>query len=347
MTCRCVASHGGQATLPWSQSPAELHALWALALQQAAPQSPKAKQAVDWLLAHRVGYRWSPDKATGPATLALCRWAADTRFDGDRYTLKVFVNDVLAKTLDVDPKAGTQTIDVPAGCLKKEGRQRINFQIAGRGRYAYQCVLGGFVPTEKLQSRRPTTGRSLAPTSPRRWRSTAGKFRAAFDGVHGRTRRVHQSDHAIAGRAARVGRHSRVWRRHAGSDTPEEQLEYLVITEPIPSGTTVIEQSIRGGFERFELSPGAITFYVGNRRGVEPIHYEVYGYLPGSYRTVPTVVRNAHRPEQLAISTPKPLAVLPSGAKSADPYRLTPRELFELGMYRFDKGDLKTARRAS
>ena len=58
---------------------------------------------------------------------------------------------------------------------------------------------------------------------------------------------------------------------------------------------------------------------------VEPIQYEVYGYLPGSYRTVPTVVRNAYRPEQLAVSAPKSLAVLPSGAKSADPYRLTPQ----------------------
>ena len=103
-------------------------------------------------LAHRVGYRWSPDKATGPATLALCRWSAETRFDGERYTLKVFVNDVLAKTLDVDPTAGTQTIDVPAAMLKKEGKQRINFQIAGRGRYSYQCVLGGFVPADKLKA---------------------------------------------------------------------------------------------------------------------------------------------------------------------------------------------------
>ena len=31
------------------------------------------------------------------------------------------------------------------------------------------------------------------------------------------------------------------------------------------------------------------------------------------------------------MTTPKPLAVLPQGAKSADPYRLTPQELYELG----------------
>ena len=100
-------------------------------------------------------------------------------------------------------------------------------------------------------------------------------------------------------------------------DVPEERLEYLVVTEPIPAGATVISDSICGGFERFELSPGAITFYVGNRRQVAPIRYEVYGYLPGSYRAAPTLVRNAYRPEQLAVAAPKALCVLPAGGARA------------------------------
>ena len=44
-----------------------------------AEESPKAKELVDWLLAHRTGNRWAPEKATGPAALALCRWFADSR----------------------------------------------------------------------------------------------------------------------------------------------------------------------------------------------------------------------------------------------------------------------------
>ena len=120
--------------------------------EQIAPQSPKAKELVDWLLAHRTGYRWSPDKATGPAALALCRWFAESRFDGERYKLGVSVNGAEAVVLDIDPAAGTRVIDVPASVLQKEGKQRINFQITGRGRYVYQCILGGFVPAEKLKS---------------------------------------------------------------------------------------------------------------------------------------------------------------------------------------------------
>ena len=68
-------------------------------------------------MAHRVGYRWSPDTATGPAVLALAQWFAKSRFEGGKYTLSVFVNDVLAKRLEVDPAAGTQAIDVPGAML--------------------------------------------------------------------------------------------------------------------------------------------------------------------------------------------------------------------------------------
>ena len=68
------------------------------------------------------------------------------------------VNGAPAKTLDVDPAAGTLSIEVPPAMLRTQGKQRIHFQIAGRGRYAYQCIVGGFVPAERSRAR-PTTGK--------------------------------------------------------------------------------------------------------------------------------------------------------------------------------------------
>src|SRR5690606_6728031 len=50
--------------LAWNQSPTELRALVALALEQLSPADAKLAAQIDWLLAHRVGHRWSPDKAT-------------------------------------------------------------------------------------------------------------------------------------------------------------------------------------------------------------------------------------------------------------------------------------------
>ncbi|MHC4401725.1 MAG: tetratricopeptide repeat protein, partial [Planctomycetota bacterium] len=321
-------------SLPWSHSPVELRALYAVAIQKAVGRSPEAQRLVDWLLTHRLGNRWSPEKATGPAALALCRWYAESRFEDEHYRLAVFVNDVQAKVLEVDAGSGTQRIDVPTSALE-DGKQRITFQLTGRGRYTYQCILSGFVPADKLRS--TTTDWVMTRAyQPAPLEVDGREVPRGFGVVQGDVEKFRNPLTELA-----VGRRGAVElnvRREVSASVPEEQLEYLVITEPIPSGTTVIEQSVKGPFERFEIGPGAITFFVGNRRSIGTIRYELLGYLPGEYRAGATVIRNAHRPEQMVTSGPKPLVVLPLGAKSSDPYRLTPQELLDLGKHDFEKG---------
>jgi len=344
-----------QGCLPWSHSPTELRALCALGLQEVAPNATQVKELIDWLLAHRTGHRFSPDKATGPAAMALCRWFAgrsglaltpggggvEGGLSGQAltYKLAIFVNDVQAAVLDIDETTGTQTIDVPASLLQ-EGKQRINFQITGRGRYTYQCILGGFVQAEKLKS--TTTDWEIRRTyEPAPLEVDGREIPRGFGVLTGSYSTFKNPLTQLP-----VGRRGLVElyvRREVSSNTPEQHLEYLVVTEPIPSGTTVIEKSVTGPFERFEVSPGAITFYIGSRRSIGTIRYELYGYLPGQYRAGPTVVRNAHRPEQLVVSEPKSLVVLPPGVQGDDKYRLTPEELYALGKHYFDEGEMDRA----
>ncbi len=328
------------ASLPWSFSPIELHALYALALQQAVPDSPKAKEQIDWLMAHRSGTRWNPEKATGPATLALSQWYSKNRFDGEHYKLTIFVNDLKAKEIDVTKETGVQTIDIPARLLKA-GKQRINIQIAGRGRYTHQAILSGFVAADKLTGTTKdwTVTRIYEPAPleldgqdiPRGFGVLSGSYNTFRNPL----------TQLPVGKRGHVELH--IHRDNVPQNTPDGNLEYLVVTEPIPSGASVAEKSIRGGFERFELSPGAITFYIGNRHGIEDIHYDLHGYLPGQYRGAPTTVRNAYRPEQLAVAQAKSLTVLPLGEKSNDQYRLTPQELYELGKRQFAKHNFAEA----
>ena len=68
----------------------------------------RAKELIDWLLAHRTGLRWEPDKATGPAALALGAWFGGNRTADEHYRLAVLVNDQPAATLDVQPSAPTR-----------------------------------------------------------------------------------------------------------------------------------------------------------------------------------------------------------------------------------------------
>lgn len=327
-------------SLPQNSAGAELRALYALALEQLEADSPKLKPLVEYLQTHRTGYRWSPDRATGPATLALCQWYARTKHDTEHYKLKVFVNDNLVKELDITPETRSEVLDVPNNLLG-EGKQRVHFELTGRGRFAYQCIYGGFVAADKLVA---TTKDWVVERNyePAPLEVEGREIPRGFGIVNGAINWFRNKLTQLP-----VGKRGLVqidlYRQNVPNNTLDESLEYLVVTEPLPSGVTVIENSVQGGFERYEVSPGAITFYIGNRRHVHTIHYQVHGYLPGEYRAAPTVVRNAYRPEQLAITALHPLAVLPLGAKSADEYKLTPQELFELGKRDFEAGRMPGA----
>ncbi len=329
-----------RALLAWNNSSAELRALYLIALEKAEPESAKSKEQVDWLLAHRTGHRWSPDKATGPAVLALAQWFAKTRFDAEHYQLTVVVNGFEVKKLDVTPEAKTQTVEIPAGLLKKD-KQRIQFQLAGRGQYTYQCLLSGFVPADKLKSTTKNwiVQRHYEP-APRELDGQA--IPRGFDVVQGPfTMFRNPLTQLPVGQRGHV--EIRLSRINLRADTADEKVEYLVVTEPLPAGVTVIEQSVTGPFERFELTPGEITFFIGSQKFPAPIQFDVHGYLPGEYRAGPTAVRNAYRPEQLAVADVRRLAVLPLGGRSGDEYRLSPRELFEFGKRFFEKHEWQAA----
>jgi TolA-binding protein len=333
--------------LPWNSGEAELRALVALAEQGVNPASPRIKQQIDWLESHRTGHRWSPDKATGPATAALSKWYSRSRVGGDKYTLAVFVNDALFKTLELSGDSGSQTLDVPTERLVKGGKQRVQFGLTGRGRYTYQCTYGGFVAADKLKS-------TDDHVEIRRYYEPApldfdGKpVPRGFDVVSGSYTHFRNplTQFPVGGRAEVTIDFNR--RRYVSAEGPESY-PYLVVTEPLPSGATVDEKSISGSFERYELTPGAITFYLGaqyaasGRYYLPQLKYTLVGYIPGTSRIAPTMLRDAYKPEKLYVSGPTQLAVLPYGEKSKDPYRLTPRELFELGKREFDKKMLKEA----
>jgi len=327
-------------SLPWTHSPVELRALYALALERTNGDAAKTKELVDWLMAHRTGHRWAPEKATGPAALAVCTWFAKTKFEDEHYKLTIFVNDNQVQVLDVTKETATQTVEVPTKFLK-DGKQRINFQLAGRGRYTYQCNYGGFVTADKLKS---TTldFKVVRHHEPAPQELDGQEIPRGFDVLQGSiTTFRNPLTQLPVGKRGQV--ELQISRYNIPANTPEDQLEYLVVTEPLPAGVTVVENSIKGGFERFEIQPGAITFYVGSRHYIEAIRFDVHGYTPGTYKAGPTVLRNAYRPEQLAVATTKTLTVLPLGAKSADEYQLSPRELFEFGKRLYAKHDYQAA----
>jgi uncharacterized protein YfaS (alpha-2-macroglobulin family)/TolA-binding protein len=312
-------------------------ALLALALGRARADAPRRKENVDRLLAERRGNRWSPERATGPAVVALAEWSVENRPGGERYELVIVVNDYEAARLQIDPAEAARSVAIDAKHLKS-GKQRIQFKMTGRGELVYQCTLGGFVAADKLKTTARTWYvRRYYEPAPREF--DGRELPRGFGGLSGSYNTFRNPLTQLP-----VGRRGRVeieaWRSYNGNPT-DDQLEYLIVREPLPAGVSVVESSVKGPFERHEVLPGEIVFYVGNRRGIGTITFDVVGTVDGQYRAAPTTVIDAHRPDRMVVTAPAKLDVLARGQTSTDKYRWTPEELAELGRRHFARRDFK------
>ena len=321
----------------WMTDRGEITALHLLALQAVDPASVKIPELADALLGMRVGSRWSVEKANGPAVAALAEWFAKTEHVSEKYTLQVFVNDREVETLTIDPAVdGSRRIRVPAEMLAEDKPQRINFDMEGRGEFSYSAVLTGYVPAGKVTSTTKDweVKRRYEPTArlhnghpiPRGFGVVAFPYSAFTNPL----------TQVPVGKRGEV---SLFPRRRNVSNRQDVEYPYLILTEPIPAGCTVLTESIEGDFERYEMNSGSITFYLGDKRDLGWIRYTLVGYVPGDYRVTPSVMRNFYDPQQMAVAAVGSMTVLDRGEESDDAYRWSPEELYHLGTWLFNEGD--------
>ncbi|MCC9609742.1 tetratricopeptide repeat protein [Blastopirellula sp. JC732] len=330
-------SGGGITPLSWNSAEVETRGLYALCLYKLSPQQEELRKEVEWLMQHRCGARWAPEKAVGPIMLAVCGYNATKQLAADAYDLTVMVNDKPLKTLKFDANSTTQTLDVPVDMLTNKEKETIRFELNGRGEFSYECVLAGFVAADKLES-------TANNWTVRRYYTPAP---IEFDG-----RPVSSGFGLLAGSyssfrntmtqlpAAKKGHVTlEMWRNNVAGNSRDQQMPYLIAFEPLPSGVRVDEKTVTGPFERFEIQPGGILFYLGGNRGLGTIQFDVIGSIPGDYQGLPTILRDAYHLSDMVVAKSQELKVLPLGGKSEDKYRLTPLELYELGRLKFDKHD--------
>ncbi len=338
----------------------EAQALTALALLGIDPVSPQAKVLIEAILRQRTGLRWTPEKVTGPAVLAAAAWLAKDRAAAGPCRLSIAVNGKPVKTLDLDPQGPTQIVNVPLAMLVK-GQQRIELRPDGPARLAYRCTLSGVEPAEFVQG--TSTVWSIG-----RWYEPGpmvvdeSEVPRGFSALSGNARRAEFSNRMTQLPAARRGSvELQITSPRNASDFDEDLRSRfkageggpdLLVIEPLPSGARVMPSSLVGCFDRAEILPGRIVFFLnGWHAAGGSIRYELEGVFPGSDLISPTFLCRAghHVPmvgdAPLAVAKPTPLVVLPQGARSTDPYRLSPDELLSLGATAKRKGDVAAATR--
>ena len=343
------AGPGREDRLSWADGhgtgwhgPAETTALAALAFAEARPASRERAGAVAWLEAHRGPAGWSPAKAKGPALAALAQARGQARAAEDRYRLTITVNATKLEPIEVAGAAEPRSIRVPAAAVKPGGENRIRFDVEGRGTFGYAATLAGFArdfgPEQAQANRRflVTQRISLAPEP-----SLDGKpLPAGFGVAPGSTYFENWVKQVPLGGRARV----RVDLLDLQPpSTPAWERDFLVLREPLPAGTTLVEGSVQTQASRYELADGVLTFYFPPGQLPRYTYYDVYGYLPGTYRALPARLSSAFDPSRQHLGQPNELTVLMPGEKSTDPYKPTPDELYARGKGLFDAGKVEAA----
>ncbi|MFQ6039969.1 MAG: MG2 domain-containing protein [Candidatus Poribacteria bacterium] len=299
----------------------ETTALVLLAMEAVRPNSPLVKLALEYLLSKRTPYGYSPYKTKGPVVAALAVYYQRTQFEQNDYRLEISVNGEEIKSTVVRGEQPTILIDAPSDRLA-DGENKIEFVFDGRGVYAYAVTLSGFSPEI---------------IDPKSWDRPFIRSRKYYHApLEYRGRRISYSTTEITQLEDGARAYVTVDVQEGASN------RYLVIDEYLPAGTMLVEGSVSGNQQYYEVGDGVITFYYPPKRRVEDYRYQLITYAPGAYRAMPTVMRDAMRPSEMRIFATEnagdTLAVLAPGEKSKDKYRMNDSELYELGKAHFDDG---------
>ncbi len=312
-------------------------ATWALATIR--PGDEALPECVAWLMSRRFGPGWIPYETKGAAVAALSAWYGRAQASEDRYRLTITVNDKPLETVTVDGAAGApvRVWNVPPDTVRP-GRNTVRFDVEGRANFGYGVQLSGFSrdygPEQKAEGK-------FVTIESREWLAAEPEFEGVrlptgFDSaVNPKTFRNLVTQLPVGGRA----RMSLAVHSVPGQVRIDRADDPVIVEDTLPSGARLVEGSVSGNVLRTEQDGGRLRFYLPPQAfGVTTITYDLFGAFEGRSRIRPARVYRLSHPEEAHASAESSLTILPSGAKSADPYEPTPDELYARGQRLFEKG---------
>lgn len=322
---RMPALHFGEAkvTFRWGGDAVETTALALNALVRADPKSELIPDLARWLWAQRRGSGWPTATANTAAVRALAAYSQAMQAVTNQFTLTVKVNGKEVKQVKVEGAATTAAVDVPRDLLDAD-TVRVDFSFAGRGQYTYSCLLTGFSDQVDRKTQDLFVERKyLHPPV-----TFEGKrLQSGFSTVEIKETWDNPASEVTTGHQVIVNANWHTERNFRPGG-------YVVVREPLPLGCGVVDGTVRGSFERFEKLPGSLVlfFRTDNREWANgQYQYELFGSLPGTYRSLPPQVWAYYQPDHYAFGEVASLKVLPRDRETSDKYRLTPDELYALG----------------
>lgn len=318
----------------------ETVALALLGMQAVRPNSLLVKAAVEFLVGQRRYYGYSPYAAKGAVVAALATYYQAAQHAADDYRLILLVNGEPLETIAVQRDSVNRLIHVPTAQIL-DGQNRVEMQIEGQGTYTYLVTISGFSPdVPNWVDAEPETNGSLKNTRIiRRYLHPPLEYRGKPIGARSTTgitqleagAKMEVSVNIVHGISALTPDH-------------RSKCKYVVVDEFFPAGTTVVDGTVNGDFQHYDVGEGVIRFYYGHRDDFRDYSYQLVSYAPGEYRVPPTVMRGVQRPDNMRQGPAASLTVLGPSEKSKDTYEMNNAENFALGKAYFDDGNYGDAR---
>ena len=162
---------------------------------------------------------------------------------------------------------------------------QVEFQLQGYGSYAYLVTLSGFSDQFLNQLAKPTKDLS----------SIKKNYYYPELTYHGKPIGVKSTANL---KNLHLGQHTEV-RIQIPVDLMTSlgrDINGFIIDDFLPAGAVMVDNSLKGDFIHSEVLAGYVRFYFPfrqksqKRTGRFSIHYQLAGYLPGSYKILPTII---------------------------------------------------------
>ncbi|MFK7850033.1 MAG: tetratricopeptide repeat protein [Akkermansiaceae bacterium] len=305
----------------------ETTAMVLLAIAGVKPDSPLAKNAANLLLKNYGCLSYRSPQALGSAVAALAEFYAGNEAKETDFEIRVIVNDKQIAKVKSGEIGGRLSIPVPTKFIKS-GNNIVRFEKAGPGQYSFSVLLTGF--SRDMKSRNDWGSRL---------RLTGDSYYHGNLNYRGIPLKAASSSPVSK---VEVGQKIRVV---SGVYDPysDARREYRVRKQYLPAGMLLVDGSVSGNFQRYEVGDGVITCYYRAGQSMGSIAYELVGYAPGTYRVLPGTIRDFYNRERVVVGKVHTITVLAPTEKSDDPYRMNHSEHFELANLNFNDGNYEVA----
>lgn len=295
----------------------EAIALGLLAMENIRPESPLVRVWLEYIISKYTIYGFYQHKAKGPIVASLATYYGETQFTKNDYSLKILVNGENIKSLTVKENQPSIFINVASKFLK-EGKNKVEFIFEGRGTYTYTATLSGF---------------STEIIDPKSWAYPYIQSRKYYHTpLEYKGRKIAYSSMELSQLPDKARTNVSVSIKEGRSD------RYIIINEYLPAGSVLVKDSITGNHQHYEIGDGMFTLYYLPGMEIKSFSYQLASFVPGTYRALPTIIRDAMNPEYMRIGETSYLEILAPGEISKDEYKMNDTELYEFGKAYFDDG---------